>query len=184
MITEILHTRSLAKLQLAQLAPTVLSSPYELDEVLARLRAAGLSPVAEDSGGAVIVEARPEHRAATPTGPVGAAPRARLSATELADRLLADPTGEISGAGDTSDTFEQLADLNPALDDAELMLLSDAVDNRHDVLITYRNKTGGRTARVIQPRQLYGRWLDSWCHLRDAQRDFTVANIESVAPVG
>jgi hypothetical protein len=184
MITEILHTRSLAKLQLAQLAPTVLSSPHELDEVLARLRAAGLSPVAEDSGGTVIVEARPEHRAATPTGPVGAAPRARLSATELADRLLADPTGEISGAEDTSDTFEQLADLNPALDDAELMLLSDAVDNRHDVLITYRNKTGGRTARVIQPRQLYGRWLDSWCHLRDAQRDFTVANIESVAPVG
>jgi predicted DNA-binding transcriptional regulator YafY len=68
--------------------------------------------------------------------------------------------------------------------DAELMLLSDAVDHHRDVLITYRSNTGGRTVREIQPRQLYGRWLDSWCHLRDAQREFTVANIESVAPAG
>ncbi|HEY3751440.1 MAG TPA: helicase-associated domain-containing protein [Pseudonocardiaceae bacterium] len=182
-ITEILHTRSLAKLALAQLAPTVLSSPYELDDVLARLRAAGLSPVAEDVRGAVIVEARPEHRAAA-TASVHATPRARLGATELADRLLADPHGDTSRGVDVSDTFDQLAMLNPDLDDAELMLLSDAVDHQHDVRITYRNKSGGQTVRAIQPRQLYGRWLDSWCHLRNAQREFTVANIESVEPAG
>jgi predicted DNA-binding transcriptional regulator YafY len=51
-------------------------------------------------------------------------------------------------------------------------------------LITYRNQAGNRTVREIQPRRLYGKWLDSWCHLRDAQREFTVANIESVAPAG
>jgi hypothetical protein len=181
-ITEILHTRSLAKLGLARLAPTVLSSPYELDDVLARLRAVGLSPVAEDLRGAVIVEAQSEHRAAAVA--VRAMPRARLGATELADRLLADPHGDAGGAADVSDTFDQLAALNPALDDAELMLLSDAVDHQHDVQITYRNKSGSQTVRAIQPRQLYGRWLDSWCHLRNAQREFTVANIESVAPVG
>lgn len=39
-------------------------------------------------------------------------------------------------------------------------------------------------APEIQPRQVHGPWLDSWCHLRGGQRDFTVANIESVAPVG
>lgn len=183
MVTEILHTRSLAKLHLARLAPTVLSSPYELDEVLARLRSAGLSPVAEDAMGVVIVETRAEHRAPA-EGPMRAAPRARLAATELAQRLLADPTGVDSGAADTSDTFERLAELNPELDDAELMLLSDAVDHQRDVLITYRNQAGNRTVREIQPRELYGKWLDSWCHLRDAQREFTVANIESVAPAG
>ncbi len=181
-ITEILHTRSLAKLGLAQLAPTVLSSPYELDEVLARLRAAGLSPVAEDLRGAVIVEARPEHRAAVASA--RAMPRGRLDATELAERLLADPHGDAGDGADVSDTFDQLAALNPALDDAELMLLSDAVDHQHEVQITYRNKSGNQTVRAIQPRQLYGRWLDSWCHLRNAQREFTVANIESVAPLG
>ncbi|HEX4725161.1 MAG TPA: helicase-associated domain-containing protein [Pseudonocardiaceae bacterium] len=182
MITELLHTRSLAKLGLARLAPTVLSSPYELDEVLARLRAAGLSPVAEDGGGAVIVETRPEHRASAPSPRM--AVRARLRASELADRLLADPDGETGGGAAGSATFDQLAQLNPDLDVAELMLLADAVDHHHDVLITYRDKHGGQTVRAIQPRQIYGRWLDSWCHLRDGEREFTVANIESVAPVG
>ncbi|HEY4020751.1 MAG TPA: helicase-associated domain-containing protein [Pseudonocardiaceae bacterium] len=183
MITEILHTRSLTKLRLARVAPTVLSSPVELDEVLARLRAAGLSPVAEDAEGAVVVEARSEHRA-QPSGPARGAPRGRLAAAELAQRLLADPTGERGDDLDTSETVERLAELNPDLDDAELMLLSDAVDHQRDVLITYRNQAGNRTVREIQPRRLYGAWLDSWCHLRDAQRDFTVANIESVAPAG
>nr|WP_042179610.1 helicase-associated domain-containing protein [Kibdelosporangium sp. MJ126-NF4] len=183
MITELLHTRSLAKLSLAQVAPTVLSSPYEMDEVLARLRAAGLSPVAEDASGAVIVEQRQEHRASAPRSPVRVPSRARLGPAELARQLLADPSGEDGGAG-TSETFEQLAQLNPALTDTELILLADAVEHQRDVLITYRNKTGNRTVREIQPCHLYGRWLDSWCHLRSAQREFTVANIESVAPVG
>jgi len=179
MITEILHTRSLAKLSLARVAPTVLSSPYELDAVLAGLRAAGLSPVAEDALGTVIVEQRQEHRASAARSPVRAASRARLGPAELAQQLLADPSDE-----DTSETFERLAQLNPGLSDTELILLADAVERQRDVLITYRNKTGNRTVREIQPCQLYGRWLDSWCHLRDAQREFTVANIESVEPVG
>jgi len=63
--TEILHTRSLTKLHLSQVAPTVLASPFELDEVLAKLRAAGLSPVAEDALGVAIVESRPEHLVST-----------------------------------------------------------------------------------------------------------------------
>jgi hypothetical protein len=184
--TEILHTRSLAKLQLAQVAPTVLSSPFELDDVLTKLRAAGLSPVAEDSGGTVIVEARPEHRAASSGPAPRTAPRSRLSAAELATRLRADPSGVrgTAGAEHLLNTFNQLARLNPALDDAELTLLADALDQQRDVRITYRTKTGGRTVRDIQPRKLYGHWIESWCHLRDAQREFTVANIETVSPAG
>lgn len=183
-ITEVLHTRSLTKLSLARVAPTVLSSPYELDEVLARLRAAGLSPVAEDASGTVIVERRREQHASAPRSPVRAVSRARLPAETLAERLLADPIGEDSGGDAAVATFERLAQLNPSLTDAELILLADAVEYQRDVLITYRSKTGARTVREIQPRELYGRWLDSWCHLRDAQREFTVAGIESVAPAG
>ncbi|UJW35009.1 helicase-associated domain-containing protein [Saccharothrix sp. AJ9571] len=182
MITEVLHTRSLAKLSLARVAPTVLSSPYELDDLLARLRAAGFSPVPEDATGTVIVEQRQEHRAAAPRRALArTAPRARLGAAELAKHLLADPGGE---DGAPSETFERLAQLGSGLTDTELILLADALDHERDVLITYRNKTGNRTVREIQPNQLYGRWLVSWCHLRDAQREFTVTNIESVAPVG
>ncbi|MGH3753723.1 MAG: helicase-associated domain-containing protein [Pseudonocardiaceae bacterium] len=183
LITEIRHTRSLTKLHFSQLAPTVLASPRDLDEVLARLREAGLSPMAEDAQGAVIVEARHDHEAPpTLDRVIIAKPRAALSATELARRLAADPDGETLWATADSDTFDQLAQLNCHLDDAELELLSDAVDHHNDVLIVYRDKNGSRSTRAIRPQQLYGKWLDSWCHLRNGQRDFTIANIEAVAP--
>ena len=182
MVTEILHTRSLAKLHFSRLAPTVLSSPRDLDEVLARLREVGLSPMAEDAQGTVIVEARHDHEAPTHDHPIITKPRAVLSATELARRLAVDPHGETLWATADSDTFELLAQLNRHLNDAELELLSDAVDHHNDVLIVYRDKNGSRSTREIRPQQLYGKWLDSWCHLRNAQRDFTIANIEAVAP--
>jgi hypothetical protein len=182
-ITEILHTRSLSKLHFSQLAPTVLSSPSSLDDVLARLREAGLSPVAEDAQGTVIVEARHDHQAPAIKRSIITQSRAALSATELARRLLADPHGLTGVAPVDSETFELLAQLNCHLDDAELELLSDAVDHHNDVLITYRDKNGSRSTRAIRPHQLYDRWLDSWCHLRNAQRDFTIANIEPVSPV-
>jgi hypothetical protein len=183
LITEILHTRSLSKLHFSQLAPTVLSSPSSLDDVLARLREAGLSPVAEDAQGTVIVEARHDHQAPAIKRSIITQSRAALSATELARRLLADPHGLTGVAPVDSETFELLAQLNCHLDDAELELLSDAVDHHNDVLITYRDKNGSRSTRAIRPHQLYDRWLDSWCHLRNAQRDFTIANIEAVSPV-
>ncbi|MGH3771393.1 MAG: helicase-associated domain-containing protein, partial [Pseudonocardiaceae bacterium] len=181
--TEILHTRSLHKLHFSRLAPTVLSSPTGLDEVLKRLREVGLSPMAEDAQGTVIVEARPDHQAAAPDRVIVTRPRSVLSATELARRLAADPQGATMGAAADSDTFELLAQINRHLDDAELELLSDAVDHQTDVLITYRDKNGNRSVRAIRPHQLYGKWLGSWCHLHNAQRDFTIANIEAVGPV-
>jgi len=87
--TEILHTRSLAKLELARLAPTVLSSPAEPDEMLARLRKAGFSPVEEDETGAVIVEERAEHSSDAPRPAAASRMPARLGAAELAAALLA-----------------------------------------------------------------------------------------------
>ncbi len=56
------------------------------------------------------------------------------------------------------------------------------MDHCGDIVITYRDANGTRTVRKIQPQQLYGKWIDAWCHLRNAQREFSVANIESVSP--
>jgi hypothetical protein len=87
MITELLHTRALAKLQLAQLAPTVLSSPKDVDGLLTTLRAAGFLPIAEDATGTVIVETRPTHLADDEARTTLRRPRRRHSAAELAGRL-------------------------------------------------------------------------------------------------
>jgi len=132
-----------------------------------------MAPAAEDVSGAIVVEHREEHQAEN--GEVR--PRTRVSAAELAGRLAADPPDEQGG-----DTFDLLAALNPRLDDAELALLSHALDKHDDVLISYRDKNGSRSIRQIQPNRIYGRWLDSYCYLRNGDREFTIANIESVAP--
>lgn len=174
--TEILNTRSLAKLALARLAPTVLSSSAEPDRVLQLLRAAGMAPVAEDASGAIVVERQEEHQAETGEP----RPRTRVSATELARQLVADPDGAHGTPG--GDTFDLLAMLNPRLDDAELALLSHAVDKHDDVLISYRDRNGSHSIRQIRPNQVHGRWLESYCYLRGADREFTIGNIESVAP--
>lgn len=108
LVTEILNTRSLAKLKLARLAPTVLSSPAEPGRVLELLRAAGMSPVAEDPSGAIVVEHREEHRAEADES-ADVRPRTRLTAAELAERLAADPNGDRDApAGGTFDLFAQL----------------------------------------------------------------------------
>jgi hypothetical protein len=176
--TEIVNTRSLAKLRLTRLAPTVLSSPAEPKRVLESLRAAGLSPVPEDASGAIVVENRPEHRAESESV-VDVRPRAWVTAAELAARLVADPDGDQAVV---SATVGRLARLNPGLDDAELVLLGHAVDNRDDVLISYEDKNGTHTVRRIRPHRLYDRWLNAYCHLRAGDREFAIAGIEAVAP--
>jgi predicted DNA-binding transcriptional regulator YafY len=62
-------------------------------------------------------------------------------------------------------------------------MLAHALEAGASVVISYHSKTGTHTTREIRPRSLYGRWLDSWCCLRQDQRDFTVARIEAVSPV-
>lgn len=178
--TEICHTRSLAKLSLSQVAPTVLVSPAAPEMVLPALRTAGFLPVTEDADGVVVVPARNEARAAaadntrTPT-----APRARrLTAAELVERLRSEaPTLE------TSPTFTQLAEHNRLLNNSELNLLADALDRGSDVVISYSDVNSTLSTRQIQPRMLVDRWVIAFCRLRNDERQFAVESIQAVSPV-
>ncbi|MDN5860210.1 MAG: helicase-associated domain-containing protein, partial [Pseudonocardia sp.] len=164
-IAEILHTRSLRGLGLAPLAPTVLASASDVDEVLARLRAAGFAPSPEDADGVLVVEERPQVRAPDPVRATRSRPR--IEPATLARRLLG------GGPAQAGATHAALAALTSRLDSAEIALLADAIDHQRDVSISYRDKQGNRTVREIAPRQLHGHWIDSWCRLKNAQRDFT-----------
>ena len=176
-VAEILATRSLRTLHLNRVAPTVLASPFELDEVVGRLRTAGFAPMPEDATGVVIV---PECTGGPERRTQARAPRVRrrITAPELAARLRS------GTAPPASPSYAQLGTLAPHLDDAEVALLADALDNAADVRISYRNRAGNRSVRIIRPEDLYDRWVSSWCHLRGAQREFAVSGIESVSPAG
>ncbi|WP_246106707.1 WYL domain-containing protein [Pseudonocardia kunmingensis] len=176
-ISEIFHTRSLRSLHLRRLAPTVLTTAADVTDVLSVLRAAGFAPIPEDADGVVVLPERTGDQ--VPHAPAPRA-RARVAAADLAARLLTDaPEPPPAGAAQV-----ELARLDTGLDAAEVALLADALDHDRDVRIGYRNQAGNRTVREIRPQQLYGRWLHAWCHLRSAEREFTVSSIESVSPVG
>jgi hypothetical protein len=173
LVAEIVNTRQLAKLRLSRIAPTVLTSPRPRREVLDRLRAAGMAPVAEDAAGVTIVEDRREHLAESGFTP---SERPMLAPTELAKRLVADPDGDHAHE---SETVHLLARFNPRLDDAELALLSHAVDTRSDVMIACQ----GEIPRQIRPYGVRRGLLDAFCHLTNGDRSFGISSIESVFPV-
>lgn len=175
-VSEILHTRSLAKLELHRLAPTVLASSTAPDTLLAALRKAGFAPVQEDADGEIVVGRRPKVQA--PAIRRGRE-RRRIPAIDLATRLL-------TGGSARADwpTRTRLERLNRRLDAAELTLLADAVDHERTVRIRYRNSVGNGTVRDITPVELWDQWLTAHCHLRRDERDFAVARIETVGPAG
>ncbi|MDN5751131.1 MAG: helicase-associated domain-containing protein, partial [Pseudonocardia sp.] len=87
-VAEILHTRSLARLGLSRIAPTVLTCSVAPTDVLKALRGAGFAPMPEDAAGAVVL---PPPRAAPTRGGRPRTARPRVTADDLAARLLAGP---------------------------------------------------------------------------------------------
>ena len=174
-IAEIAHTRGLTKLRLSQIAPTVLTSPLEVDVVLGGLRAAGFSPMREGDDGTVVVPGRPAPRRRQTRR---VRERGRVDAAVLAARLVG-ATGPTRTAGPV---YTQLAQLAQHLDPGEVALLADAIEHERDVHIRYRNKDGNRSVRDIAPERLVDRWVHAWCYLRSGEREFALRGIESVGP--
>lgn len=177
-VAEILATKALRKLRLVQLAPTVLASPKPLTEVLDALRRHGLAPIAEDTAGNRMVQEREDGRAAAPAPRSGAA-RARLTPEQLVERLRKKPKKRTGGRNATATT---LAEMNPTLIADEVEVLADAIEANRAVMITYHDNNGKVTHRKISELTLSARWLEAWCHLRQADRVFAVSHILSVSP--
>ena len=135
------------------------------------LRDAGYSPVLDDGRGAVVVERAPvEPVAASEHGASG------LDPAEVVRR----PEGRTSTDSPTTPTLARLS--AGRLSPDELDLLAHAVDHCRPVHITYVVPSGAVTERTITPKSLRDRWIDSWCHLRNDEREFTVASILAVRP--
>lgn len=169
---ELAHARALRNLAWRRIAPTVLGSTEPSSLVLSMLRDAGYSPVLDDGWGAVVVERAPvEPVAAGEDGASG------LDPAEVVRRLR---KGRTSADSPTTQTLARLS--AGRLSPDELDLLAHAVDHHRPVHITYVGTSSAVTERTITPRSLRHRWLDSWCHLRNDEREFTVASILAVRP--
>ncbi|EGX55775.1 hypothetical protein SZN_31139 [Streptomyces zinciresistens K42] len=207
LLAEVAAHRALRKLALRQLAPTVLVSGSPPAATLAALRAAGFAPVAETAGGTVRIEKRLPQRAAVPPprgnvgrrGPRATATRASRAPTAadvptgtgtdaLADLLLKAPPsvpepGPVGGGlPRATDTEEIVAGYAKHLSYGDIRQLAHAVDTGAAVTVEYIATSGNRTVRTLSDLELDPPYLDAWCHLREAERVFTLSRIHGVMP--
>lgn len=204
LLAELATHRGLAPLGLRQLAPTVLVSAGTPDQTLAALRDQGYAPVAEAPDGTVRVERVPPQRAAavpTPRKP-SAKTGGRLTTHKAAEvseavdshavaaRLLAapptlpDPDPFGAGGPFGTDTEEIVAGYAKQLTYADVRQLGHALDAGTAIAIEYVSTSGSRTVRTLSRLELDPPYLEAWCHLREAERVFTLSRIHSVMPTG
>ncbi|MEV8198809.1 WYL domain-containing protein [Streptomyces sp. NPDC079141] len=50
------------------------------------------------------------------------------------------------------------------------------------ITVEYVAASGSRTVRTLSPFELDPSYLEAWCHLRDAERVFTLSRIHGVMP--
>jgi Helicase conserved C-terminal domain len=199
LLTEIAAHRKLSTLGLRHLAPTVLVSRTPLEKTLAALRTEGYAPMAEAADGTVRVERPRSHRVTAPVPPprravsrpsmpsrTTAAPE-QAELTALAARLAGAPLGHPdpgphNGVPFSTDTEEIIAGYATQVSHADVRQLAHAVDDGTAVTIEYVSTTGSRTIRTISGLELDPPYLYAWCHLRDAERVFTLSRIHGVMP--
>jgi hypothetical protein len=202
LLAELAAHRGLARLGLRQLAPTVLISRSPIDVSLAALRAEGYAPVAETAEGTVRIEkARPQRAAAPVPAPRGtsardsgriAAPRAKAPAAvdpnTLATQLLAappttpEPAPFDGGVPFATDTEEIVAGWAKRLPYSDIRQLAHAIDAGQAITVEYVATSGSRTVRTLSRLALDPPYLEAWCHLREAERVFTLSRIHGVMP--
>lgn len=156
-------------LALRALAPTVAVSPAPISEVLAGLRAAGFSPAAEDSTGA-IVDIRPRGaRVPAPQQrrPYRPAPRPNSetlnAVVSVLRKVTAAPFGNIR--------------VDPAV---AMSLLQRAARDQDTVLIGYLDAAGVATQRVVSPILIRGGQLTAFDSASGKLREFAIHRITSV----
>lgn len=170
---EIVATRSLHKLGLRQIAPTVLLTAQSVTATLDALRAAGFTPVGEGKGGAVMIEKAATHRVSQEESG-----RQVIDADLLAARILAAPIVET----EDSQLVSALRRTGPMLTTTELTILADAIETGDPVRIQYQSASGGVTSRVIREAGFDGALVTAWCELRGDERVFSVNRILAVDP--
>ncbi|MFI1704368.1 helicase-associated domain-containing protein [Streptomyces griseoruber] len=203
LLAELAAHGKLAELGLRQLAPTVLVSRSPLDTTLAALRAEGYAPVAETAEGTVRIEkTRPQRVAAPVPAPrrTGARGSDRIVATGaakaaaavdpdvLAAQLLKapptppEPAPFEGGAAFATDTEEIVAGWAKLLPYSDVRQLAHAIDTGDPITVEYVATSGNRTVRTLSRLMLDPPYLEAWCHLRDAERVFTLSRIHGVMP--
>ncbi len=145
LISEVLAHPKSGELELRRIAPTVVVSPLSLVEVLDGLRAAGFSPAAEDTGGAVLALTDKGRRTAPRRRPAN-----RGAAPEPDAEQLAGLVSRIR-AGDALARARRAATRPTGGNGSAVELLRAAAAARQSVWIGFVDRRGAAAEVVLDP---------------------------------
>ncbi|GAA4820013.1 helicase-associated domain-containing protein [Actinomycetospora corticicola] len=158
LLVEVMALPTAEALGLRRLAPTVVISTSPLAEVLDALRAAGLSPVAEDADGGVL-DLRPRGRRTAPRRP----DRSGTGSPWLSDDQIAALVAQLR-AGDRAATAARGSATVPGSTrqtaSATVAVLADAARTGRTVWIGYVDAAGTASQRVVRPLRVGGGLLE------------------------
>jgi hypothetical protein len=185
-LEQLLAERRTDPLRLRKLAPTVLATQAEADEVLEVLRSIGYAPVAETPFGDLFVRRpdsrrtphrqRPPQLTTEPPVPAPAVIAASVRAMRAGDRA--------ASAVRRSESSEVASHEIPRTATADALdLLRRAAAAQAAVAIGYVNSEGRASHRVIEPLSVEGGYVSAFDHLRDEVRTFAVHRITGVVTV-
>ncbi|GAA1919801.1 helicase-associated domain-containing protein [Nocardioides lentus] len=183
---ELLALSRTASLGLRRIAPTVLVTDVEIDELVLTLRDLGASPVVEAHDGTVRVVRPDRQRARVPrTRPAGQAgsPGAGAAPGEtdaVAERERWEAAAQAVRAGDAA-AAQRPAGVAPLSPSGSLAALREALEAGVSVHISYVDSHGASTQRHVRPRKVEGGTLTAWDHRVAAPRTFAVHRITAVA---
>ncbi|HEY2765065.1 MAG TPA: helicase-associated domain-containing protein [Pseudonocardiaceae bacterium] len=166
--------------ELRRLAPTVLVSQLPLPQLLADLRSAGFSPIAEGADGQVLDLRTGPRRAPARSRPTRRpqAPQV-LSAEQLATLVRGVRAGDAAAAAPLGPV---LATRGVSTGDT-LELLQGAAHAGSSVRIGYVNAQGVASRQIVQPVSIGGGVLEGFDHSRGELRRFPLHRIISAAVV-
>jgi len=177
LIAQVTADRRLADFGLRVLAPGVLISTADPDEVLAALRAAGYAPAAESAGGIVFSGLAQRQRA----------PGRRINPAPRHTELTADQRQSVVRQMRTADTAARAQRRSnripgiPGVTTATILAtLQRAIREDEGLWIGYVNADGQSSQRFVEPMSLTGGFLTAYDHRREEPRTFAVHRITSV----
>ncbi|MGI5339159.1 WYL domain-containing protein [Streptomyces sp. CA-181903] len=88
------------------------------------------------------------------------------------------------GAPFATDTEEIVAGWAKRLPYSDVRLLAHAIDAGQAITVEYVTVSGNRSVRTLSRLTLDPPFLEAWCHLRDAERVFTLSRIHGVMSAG
>ena len=205
-LSEVLADRRLRGLGLRRVAPTVLVADLSVARALEALRGQGYAPVAENADGSPVLTGKEQRRAPStrrgsrlagpvldgflagrgaPGGSTGPGADAAVftgivRALRRADRArAAAESARLSRAGreggDGGYRPVPAARIGPAL--------REAAAKGHAVWMSYVNREGVSSERIIEPITVSGNLIEAYDHLRSEVRTFLLERILSIVPL-